>query len=344
MSRRRLLAPTALALTLTLTLAPAAVADSVTTVPDAKGKVNKIQGTVEAESPTEVRVKQVVGGTQTIPVDQVESIAYDGVPSSYSLAVIRENSGNLTEAASEYQKAAAAASDKPFVAQAAQFNYLKILAQSRPTEAISGLDGFIKANPTSRHRGPALELLIRLLIDRKEYDRADGAATQLKAIAWAKDHADVIKARILIRRGKAADAVAALDPMVAASRADTPRGRAARLTRAEALAAEAKYPEAEKAAREIVQAAGPEDAAARAPAYNTLGDILRAAGKPKDALLAYLHTDLLYAHDKEEHARALAHIARLWRELKRDDRADETLVRLKQEYPTSHWLASAGGK
>ena len=41
-----------------------------------------------------------------------------------------------------------------------------------------------------------------------------------------------------------------------------------------------------------------------ASAYNTLGDCLRAAGRPKDALIAYLHTDVLFAKDKEQHPRA----------------------------------------
>ena len=132
--------------------------------------------------------------------------------------------------------------------------------------------------------------------------------------------------------------------MIAAAKADTPKGREARLAKAEALASQKKYDDAEKLAREAIAAAGTEDAEAQAAAYNTLGDTLRAAGKPKDALLAYLHTDLLYAKDRDEHARALSQIAALWRELKRDDRADEALDRLKHEYPASPWLASTSGK
>ena len=76
-------------------------------------------------------------------------------------------------------------------------------------------------------------------------------------------------------------------------------------------------------------------------AYNTLGDCLRAAGKPKEALDAYLHTDILYARDKEQHPRALAHISQLWRTLKRDDRADEVWQQLKKDYPNSKWLSAA---
>ena len=54
---------------------------------------------------------------------------------------------------------------------------------------------------------------------------------------------------------------------------------------------------------------------------------------PRTPCCAYLHTDLLYTKDKEQHPRALAQIAQLWRQLKRDDRADEVQAKLKQEYP-----------
>ena len=50
---------------------------------------------------------------------------------------------------------------------------------------------------------------------------------------------------------------------------------------------------------------------------------------------------MLYAKDKEQHPRALAQIAQLWRELKREDRANETMERLKQEYPRSPWLSAS---
>ena len=91
----------------------------------------------------------------------------------------------------------------------------------------------------------------------------------------------------------------------------------------------------------MIQATPPEDYQTQSAAYNTLGDCLRAAGKPKEALDAYLHTDILYSKDKEQHPRALAHISQLWRTLRRDDRADEVWQQLKKDYPNSKWLSAA---
>jgi hypothetical protein len=56
--------------------------------------------------------------------------------------------------------------------------------------------------------------------------------------------------------------------------------------------------------------------------------------------LAYLHTDLLYGKDKQEHPRALFEIEKLFRRLKQDGRADEYAQRLRQEYPRSQWLTA----
>ena len=84
-----------------------------------------------------------------------------------------------------------------------------------------------------------------------------------------------------------------------------------------------------------------EDAATQSAAHNTLGDCLHAAGRNREALYAFLHTDLLFSKEKDEHARALAQISKIWRELNRPDRAEETLERLKQEYPRSPHLSAA---
>ncbi len=336
---RRAPAASAIAVWLTLSLAAPLLADTLTTVPDATGKVRKLGGSVTEESPAEVVI-----GTNKVPVPEVESVDYNGSPPALTVAEQNERGGKFPEALAKYQEAVDAAAEKPFIAQAIQMRRLDLLAATNPTEAIKGLDAFTRSNPKSRHRGPALLLLIRLSLEARDYAHAETAATALKDVPWAKERAEVAKGRILTARGKAAEAVALLKPITGTVAADTPAGRDARLALAEALAADKNFPEAEAAAREVIQAAQPEDALAQAPAYNTLGDVLRAAGRPKDALFAFLHTDLLYARNKDEHPRALAAIAQISRAMNRADRATEAVDRLKQDYPTSPWVAVAQGK
>lgn len=322
--------------------------DQVILVPGStvKSAGGRVRGQVIAETPAEVKV-QLGANTQSIPVDQVESITYGNQPASYVLAETREAAGAASEAAELYKKAAGDADGKPFVVQAAKFHQARAVADqamadpTRLAEAIGLVDAFAKGNAGGRHVGPALELLARLQLQKGSTDQAEQAAASLAKVPGFAPRAAVLRARAAAAKGDQAAAIGEFDAIIAAAPEGSPGRRDAQLARAEALAASKKYPEAEAALREVIRSSPAEDAAAQSAAYNALGDCLRAAGKNKDALYAYLHTDLLYSKDKGQHARALARIVPLWRELKRDDRADEVLERLRQEYPKSPYLQAA---
>jgi tetratricopeptide (TPR) repeat protein len=343
---RRLLPSLALALGFALRVS--ALADEITLVAGStvKSSGSRVRGTITSETPTEVKI-----GNQTIPVDQIEKVRYDGQPASMTLAETREanatSAKGLEEAADLYQKAVGEVPDKPFLIQAAQFRRAQILAdlaQADPTrvsQAIDTLESFVKAHPKSRHLGPALEALARLYLQKPDFDKAASILKQLDQIPWAAARAAVLQARVLARRGQYEQAVAALDRLLGTLPEGTEKHREAMLAKAECLAGLKKFDEAEATVRAVIKAAPAEDAEVQALAHNTLGDCLRAAGRRKDALFAYLQTDILYDKDKEQRARALAQIVQLWRELNRPDRADEALERLKQDYPNSPWVAAA---
>jgi tetratricopeptide (TPR) repeat protein len=113
--------------------------------------------------------------------------------------------------------------------------------------------------------------------------------------------------------------------------------RLARIGRARCVAAKGQTDEAVKQLREIIDQANPEDATLCGEAYNALGTALRKAGKPQDALLAFLHVDVLYFANPESHAEALANLAELWHEVHKTDRAIQAQETLRQRYPNSRW-------
>jgi tetratricopeptide (TPR) repeat protein len=349
MNTKKKIVHTAASLLVVLGVAVVAGADDVTLISGATFKApgNRVRGTIQAETPTEVKVE---GQATAIPVDQIASISYTGQPPNLTLAESRETGGALSEAADLYQKAAADAAGKDFIVRAAQFGRARALADlaesdlSKAGPAIDALEGFIKANPSSRQLGPALEILARLAMQKEDFDRASKALTDLAKIPWAAERSAVLQARLLSRRGQFDKAIAALDKMMAGVPKDSAKYREAQLAKAESLAGLKRFEEAEATVLAVIKAAPAEDAEAQALAYNTLGDCLRAADKPKDALMAYLHTDVLFSKDKEQHARALSQIAQLWRALRRDDRAEEAVERLKQDYPNSPWLSAATAK
>ena len=319
-------------------------ADVVTLIPDAttKGAIGgAFRGTITAESSTKVEIKTGGSNVASVPTAEIASITYDGHPASLDQAQTKEAAGQFAEAIDLYKKAVGEAAAKPFIAEEAAFGQARATAAlaegdpSKVNDAIALLDAFSRTYKAGRHVALALESLARLQIARENYAGAETTLAQLGKLPGGDDRAGSLRIRLLSKKGQAAEAITEIDKAIAANPEGSARRRDATLAKAEALAALKKYADAEALVRGVIKGAGPEDAATQAVAHNTLGDCLRAAGKPKEALYAYLHTDLLFSKDKDEHARALGQIAQLWRELKRPDRADEVVDRLKQEYPRS---------
>ncbi len=341
--RRRAAGTVGGALIVPLLAASLTLADVVTLTPDAttKGAAGGVvRGTVTSESPSKVEVK-LGNNITTIPTAEVASIVYDGHPVSLEQAQAKEAAGTLADAIELYKKAATEASARPFVAEDAAFGQAHAtadLAQSEPgkvAEAISLLDAFSRKYKDGRHVAPALESLAQLQIARENYPGAEATLAALSKLPRGDERSASLRIKMMSRKGQTAEAIGEIDKMIATNPEGSVRKRDATLAKAEALVSLKKYVEAEALVRSVIKGAGPEDATTQAIAHNTLGDCLRAAGKSKDALYAYLHTDLLFSKDRDEHAKALGQIAQLWREMKRPDRADEALERLKQDYPKS---------
>ena len=63
---------------------------------------------------------------------------------------------------------------------------------------------------------------------------------------------------------------------------------------------------------QMIQDTDPEQKELQARAYNALGNCYEQAGRTKDALLAFLHVDVLYGTVPDAHAEALSHLIPLW--------------------------------
>ncbi|WP_422931296.1 tetratricopeptide repeat protein [Singulisphaera sp. PoT] len=332
---------------LTVLLTASAMADDVVLVPNSnvKGAVGgRVRGTIDSESSTNVVVK-LGATTTTVPTGEIASISYTGQPPVMVQAESRESAGSLAEAADLYKKAAAEA-EKPFIKQAALFAQANAMAElalmdaSKSPEAITLLEAFVRAHAGGRHAVSAYDNLARLQLQKEDFAAVEKTLAAMSKLPQSADRAAVLRAKVFAKQGNFDKAVAEYDQLIKNGPEGSFRQREAKLAKAEGLAGQKKYAEAEELVRSVIKSSPPEDVQTQSAAYNTLGDCLRAANKPKEALDAYLHTDILYSKDKEQHPRALAQISHLWRTLRRDDRADEVWQVLKKEYPNSQWLAS----
>jgi tetratricopeptide (TPR) repeat protein len=77
---------------------------------------------------------------------------------------------------------------------------------------------------------------------------------------------------------------------------------------------------------------GSSDTTVRALAHNTLGDYYREKKQDDEAFWQYLRVDTLYPADREEHARALYWLSKLYESVKKDKgKATECLDKLKSK-------------
>lgn len=311
-----------------------------------------VLGKIQRETPTEVTI-QGTAGPQTVPVNQIAGILYDGQGPTLIQAKAYEEAYNYTAAAEQFAKAEAELKDKPFILQAAQFGQARALAKRALDDyddldgAIRRLEAFRTANAQSRHHFPLHELLGRLYFAKKDHTRAAEAFDELARAPWpeATLRATVYQGRLLVAQGNLDQALARFDEVLA-KRAASPEQE---LAQAEALLEKARCFHTRKqfdreieALEQVIDRAPANAIGLQGEAYTTLGDAQRAANKPKDALVAYLHVEILFSRDKELHARALYNLSQLWSELGQPDRAAAARSTLKTDYPNSPWTKKLG--
>ncbi len=90
---------------------------------------------------------------------------------------------------------------------------------------------------------------------------------------------------------------------------------------------------------EVIAKNDPSDTELFGRAYNAYGDCLQKAGKTKDALLAYLHVDVLFYADPEIHAESLYHLTKLWAANDNNDRSVAAKKLLDERYSGSIWAS-----
>ena len=209
------------------------------------------------------------------------------------------------------------------------------------------LTAFVRENDDSFHYYDAVETLGDLLVSLEKFEQAERTYGQIaKATSTGlKARAALLVGRMLQVQGKHDDALKRFDALINA-KADNPglaeAQRSAKLAKAESLAATGDLQRGLEMARDVIRAAGTREAAALAAGYNALGRSYEAAGQPKDALFAYLHTDLLFNSDAATHAEALSHLGPLWLQAGKPEASRDALARLKRQYAATPQARAAG--
>jgi tetratricopeptide (TPR) repeat protein len=344
MRKRRILSAAAIWL---LAVGACQAFDSIKTTGSVK---NTRTGRVMNVSPLNVEIKEIGDQMATVPANEISMIFYETDPATMKTAkmhILNNRYANAQTLLNEIKPADYKDEDK--VPQQ-DLGYYQALCAAKLTglgkgsvaEAAKMMKSFVDENPKSYHYFPALEILGDLSVAEGKYAEAAGYYAKLEDAPWPdyKLRAGVDAGRALLAQGKNREAEAAFDRVIASlaeGELAAPQRMAARLGKAAALTAEKKTDPAVRLIEEVLNTANPEDADMMSRAYNALGTAYRTSGKTKEALLAFLHVDMLYPAQAEAHAEALANLVDLWEEVHKNERANAARKTLEEQYKDSPW-------
>ncbi|MCA9248674.1 MAG: tetratricopeptide repeat protein [Planctomycetales bacterium] len=211
-------------------------------------------------------------------------------------------------------------------------------------DALKSMLGFVGAYRDSYHFYEACELLGDLSVRKGDFTNAKKYYGQLNSAPWAdyRMKAGVLAGRAAQAQNDHAGAIRAFEYVLKQS-SDTPEGKRATLaaTLGKAVSLTESNPAQAATAIDVVQKvindAAPEETDLHARAYNALGKCYLTTGNDQEALMAFLHVDVVFNSNPDEHAEALSNLATVWGKVGKADRAREAAAMLKEYYPNSKW-------
>ncbi len=334
-------------LAVALGLAAAATGRAYDTVKTTSGTV---VGDVKTVGPFEVVLSRS-GVPQKIPVNEIVMIYYEGEPSMMKAARSHLIEGRYRDAREALSKVNADDLDRPEIKQ--DLDFYQALCAARLAlggggttirDAGSQMTEFARQNAKSYHVLEAYEMIGDLAVASGLYAHAEKSYARIATAPWPdyQMRANVAIGRARLAQGKTAEARQAFQSVLDA----TATGELASSQKMAATIGLARCmddpAQAIQSVESILAKADPEDVELHARAYNTLGTAHRKAGRTKQALLAFLHVDVLYFAVPEAHAEALANLSELWLEIHQTERSVRARRILEERYANSRWAKQQG--
>jgi Tetratricopeptide repeat len=314
-------------------------------------KIYPISGTVATgkiiESTRNGIVAEIRGVKENFPSNEIQRIVYESEHALLSRAKELVLGGQWEEARDTLEKVPKDANTRSEAAQDLEY-YIGLVqaqlasqGQGDAAAADARLKNYVGLNPQTFHFYEAADALGTLAITVGEHDRA---AKYFAALASAPFPEYKLKAQYMIgvsqlSIGNAAEARKAFSEAVAASADNQEAKRFQKLAKLGLIRCETvekKTDNSIKSLRTIISESDATDSPLFAQIYNALGEAHRQAGQEEEALLAYLHTDLLFTSDPNQHAEALYYLSQLF--VKTDpQRAADAKARLQSQYTNSSW-------
>ncbi len=340
-----------------LTLAWAGRVRGQETVKYIDRKTNKeefFKGLIQSESAAGVTIKQG-NTTKTIPAMDVVFVIYKAgalKEVTYQAPYYAEQSGLdpkktpkqrkefLEDAQAKYAEVLAKVRDYPNALRYMQYRaavlqvHLAREGLAQRADAVAALDQFRKEHTAGWEIVPCLKLLAQLQEEAGDLKGAEEAYRQLRVLPDVprelKLESNILVSNMLIRGKKFDEAEKTLRDVQTLMPEDDPQRPMITVYLCQAQIMQHKTQDVEKQLAAAVRRTG--DAQILAVAHNTLGDYYREKQQDEEAFWQYLRVDVLYSADREEHAKALYWLSKLYDSVKKDRaKAQECVEKLKSK-------------
>lgn len=323
----------------------------------AQDKVFPLQGSTASGKIVEATRDQITvevrGKNQVYKVNEVRKVTFEDEPKELDRGREFAIDRNFNQALDELKKIDANSLKNPLILQ--DYQFYRGLVEGRLGLAGSGADArsattllmtVKKANPNSHHTYRLNELLGELAVALGRPEVATGFYRELAASPYPEIKALAFyrQGEVELATGKVPEARKLFEQLMATTANDAEMIRLKNLAEvglAICSAREGKSEEALAKLDELISKHDSSDQALFAAIYNAKGLCYESLGKNKQAILAYLHTDLLFFTASELHAEALYHLSVLWPKEGQQQRGTDARQRLTTNYSTSVWANKA---
>lgn len=304
---------------------------------------NNIAGTITATNPKGVQLKKG-GSTQSVISSNVKKILFDGDPSSLVKGREFAVDNQYDQALSELQNVDASKIKRALVKADLQFYMalsqakLALSGKGAKDAAVVSMLNFIKQNRDSWHFFDAAKVLGDLALGLGKPDEATKYYKLLGGAVSAdrKVESVYLQGMVLLKSGKSSEALEQFEKVIALPSRTAGTARIQILARAGksvALAQKGQTDESLKLVNSLIEELNPADSEMASRIYNAQGASFEALNDAEGAILAYLHTHLMFSTQADAHAEALLRLAKLWPQVGKPDRAAEARQELQQRYP-----------
>jgi tetratricopeptide (TPR) repeat protein len=328
-----------------------AAQDTVTLL-RADRRTSSLLGKITAVSPTEVTV-QTSGAERKIPVNEVRRIGLGDEPNGLRQARAALLAGQFEQAIKLLEGVELPPNADSILRQ--ELGFCRVSAQAQLAlqgggdlrQAEADMRAFLVKERTTFHFFEIAEMMGHVARAAGDYANAARYYQQLAKAPWQEYELRswVLLGGALRAQEKWDEAVAQFDRVLNANATDPTALRQqtlARIGKADCQAQQGAAATAISELQEVIAKNDPADEPLFAQAYVALGAAYRKAQKPLEAVLAYLHVDLLFYSQREAHAEALYYLTELWPQVDQPARAVEARQMLQSRYAGTVWAKRAG--